>query len=372
MAGHRKFRVYLAGPIANCNEAQRRGWREEVKGKFGDSMEFIDPMDAPLDGKASPYALVREDLAAIEAADGLLVNMWRESIGSAIGVVHAHGKGRPVVVANPNRLEHKMLEFYADAMEDAPAKAAKALRDLLRAEANWSVIKAGGRGEEPFQRRKLSDSIRVACREAGRDDIVIPRLVLPKAIGRLMRSDRKLRKTLTARDVDAAVEGALEEVGADPAHRADVAEVVAEWRGGRARKKTSLEGGRGPAAAPERSAVRVPVSCGKSHGTIWGKTVTRLEDIPSAKAREALSEICRVPGITRISLGRFGRKERRAACGALVVRSDARFVIEGKLFDDGPKGTMQAFQVRVQDDSRKDAVAADVRAALEAAGFWAG
>ena len=46
-------------------------------------------------------------------------------------------KGRPVVVADPNHLRNRTLEFYADAVTDTPLKAANTLLDLLRAEATW-------------------------------------------------------------------------------------------------------------------------------------------------------------------------------------------------------------------------------------------
>ena len=91
----RKFQIYLAGPIHGCNDAQIRLWRDSVKRKYGNQCEFLDPSENLLNREASPAEVVEADIRAIESADGLLVNMWRESIGAALGVVHAHRRGQP-------------------------------------------------------------------------------------------------------------------------------------------------------------------------------------------------------------------------------------------------------------------------------------
>ncbi len=84
-----RFRVYLAGPISGCNDTQKQHWRDSVKEKFGKKMTFLDPVDNLLDSSASPCTFVEADLKSIMEADGLLVNMWQESIGTAMGVAHA-------------------------------------------------------------------------------------------------------------------------------------------------------------------------------------------------------------------------------------------------------------------------------------------
>jgi len=122
-----------------------------------------------------------------------------------------------------------------------------------------------------------------------------------------------------------------------------------------------------PAAAAD-----VPIQCSKSHATIWGKTVKHLKDIPSQDARQVLDEIAMVPGITRIILGPFGRTDSRASCLAWVGWSNTPFVIAGKLYDDGSKGTLQQFQVRVQFDSQKKAVLQGITDRLQIAHRWTG
>ena len=107
MPARQTLRVYLAGPISRCNDAQMRRWRETVKGEYGSKMTFLDPVERLVDPKASPYEFVEAHLQHIMEADGLLVNMWRESIGAAMGVSHAHRHGRAIVVSDPNHLENK-------------------------------------------------------------------------------------------------------------------------------------------------------------------------------------------------------------------------------------------------------------------------
>lgn len=49
-----------------------------------------------------------------------------------------------------------------------------------------------------------------------------------------------------------------------------------------------------------------------------------------------------------------------------------RSSFEGKLFDRGEKGTLQAFQVKVKDNSKKGQVRRQIAAALTREGVWAG
>lgn len=373
MAQSEVFQVYLSGPISGCNEAQKSRWRDEVKSAYGERMAFIDPVERLMDPGASPYEFVEADLQAIEAADGLLVNMWRESIGTAIGVAHAHLRSRTIVVCDPNRLESGMLNFFADAVADTPLQGAKMLWNLLRAERRWHVNKHGDRTER-FERRKIMEAVRGACRSAGCDDITVPRLVIPEVIERLEHTDRKINESLTTTDIDRVVVDVLRGLEDEPAYRDSVAGVVDAWRdraagGGDGALPTPLPGP-GPL---DPSVVRIPVSSGsKSHGTVWGTSVRSLDEIPSSAARSVFRKIASVPGVTRITLGPFGRKGERRECKAWVGASRTANVIEGKLYDRGPKGTLQSFQVHVQSDDAGPAVRRQIEDVLRDAGRWAG
>ena len=380
MTRHARFRVYLGGPISGCNETQRREWRQQVKEKYGSQLDFIDPTDNLVDRDALPYEFVQADLKAIEEVDGLLVNMWRESIGSAMGVMHAHRHGRPVVVADPNRLRQKMLEFYADEVVDAPLKGAHHLLDLLRAEGNWQVLKSGGKPEEPFQRQKIIEAVRSACRQARSDYIAGPGLVLPGVIRHLRRSTRRLKHSVTTSDINTAVMEILVKLEDDPLAAGAIHGVREVWRTWmeekrrlptgttRLRQETARDG----RAAPYDSRdVALTITSPKSHATIWGKGVKKLEDVPSAKAREVLRTIRSVPGLTSITFGPFGRKGTRKHCQATVKASRTSCVIEGTLYDKAPKGTTQTFQVRVQHEHEKASIANEIERRLKEVGLWA-
>jgi len=361
-----KFRVYLAGPISGCNDSQKRKWRDEIKQQFEGKMEFIDPTETL---KSTSYAAVSNDIESIEAADGLLVNMWRESIGSAIGIVHAHRNGRPVAVADPNHMNNTTLKFYATVIEETPTDAAKVLLRILHANANWTVIKAGRRGDEEFNREKLVTSIRAAC--ARRNSIVVPVLALPKIIERLTESDHKLGKQLPTKLINDAVLASLKELEKDARYAPAVKGVADAWQRRRDAKRASPLGkpARKPPAEPGHEVI---IASGKSHATIWGKAVKGLGDIPSPDARSAFQAVWTVAGITRIALGQFSHKEERSTVGIWVGASKQSSVIEGKLYDKGEKGTIQTFQVRTQHARNTTSVLRNIIGKLKAADYWAG
>jgi len=361
-----KFRVYLAGPISGCNDRQKHKWREEIKQQYADEMDFIDPTETL---KTTSYAAVKNDIDSIEAADGLLVNMWRESIGSAIGIVHAHRNGRPVAVADPNHMNNTTLKFYATVIEDTPTHAAKVLLRILRANANWTVIKAGRRSDEEFNREKLVTAIRNACTR--RNSIVAPVLLLPKIIERLTGSDHKLGRQLTTKLINDAVLASLKELEKDARYAPAVKGVAEAWQRRRDAKRASPVGRTVRRSTPS-ARDEVVIASNAAHATIWGKAAKSLDDIPSTDARKAFQAVWEVAGITRIVLGQFGHKEERATVGIWVGASKQAAVIEGKLFDKGDKGTLQTFQVRTQHARHTTSVLRNIISKLKDAGYWAG
>ena len=145
----RRFQICLAGPIHGCNDAQIRRWRDSVKRKYGNQCEFLDPSENPLNQEASPAEVVEADICAIESADGLLVNMWRESIGAALGVVHAHHRGQPVVVSpTPFVIEGRLFDWGVKGTmqsfqvrvqsDDAKETVATAIEEELRKTERWA------------------------------------------------------------------------------------------------------------------------------------------------------------------------------------------------------------------------------------------
>ena len=334
--------------------------------QYASDFEFIDPStDDMAAGGGSVRNLVEADLANIERSDGILANMWRESIGTTLGIVHASRKDRPIVVADPNGLRHRMLEFYADATADNPLRAAKRLREILRAESSWEVLKSGNRRER-FMRRKIRLSVQQFCRQVNADDIGVPVVVLSQVMEILAKGDRRIENAITTTHISDAVRRVLKrmERKRDP----DFVGLYKQWRGYSQRDKTvQVVAEPGPAGR-----IRVPVESQRAHATIWGKAIRRIEDIPSSDARRVVAAIQSVPEVIKITFNRFTSRTARPSCCASVAESDSPFVIEGKLFDRGDKGTLQVFQVHVRDNGKKMQVLQQIATRLKQEGLWAG
>ena len=354
----RRFRIYLAGPIGGCNTNQQVGWRQQVREHWKDEFEFIDPTETPISSPDTclAYEIVEKDQRAIEAADGVLANMWRESIGTAIGVVHANTKGRPVVVVDPNWIDNRILAFYADAVERTTHDAMHTMRDLLRTQHSFKVHKVGGK-EEPFSRKKIVASLRGACRAAEVNDIVGPAIVLPRVLKAITAEGRKVGGTITTGDIRATVMSSLEALENDPVHAAAVRGVREAWGKfleetrrsplDRSHPTASVVSEKGDSLRP----LEVPVRSGKSHSTIWGKTVKSLQDIP-APAQGLLRRITCVDGIAEIRLTTMSKGPKSLAGRVKLQTSTTSGIIEGQLYDLGTKGEVQSFQIRLHDPRR--------------------
>lgn len=59
MTKGRKFRVYLAGPISGCNDAQKHEWRDEIKRRYAAHFDFTDPTSDFWGENATPYDTTR-------------------------------------------------------------------------------------------------------------------------------------------------------------------------------------------------------------------------------------------------------------------------------------------------------------------------
>ncbi len=92
----RRPKIYLAGPISGCNDEQKHGWRRRIRARWGGQYRFLDPTDSLVkeDAAQSAFEIVKREGEALEACNAVLANMWKESIGTAIGVYHARALGK--------------------------------------------------------------------------------------------------------------------------------------------------------------------------------------------------------------------------------------------------------------------------------------
>lgn len=110
------MRIYLAGPMANCQDEEMFGWREEVKAKLKkhrrpskyccqtneQAFHFLDPTRrdyrlATFDIETSKK-VVERDKADIALADIVLVNHTKISVGTSMEIAFSYTLGKRVIV----------------------------------------------------------------------------------------------------------------------------------------------------------------------------------------------------------------------------------------------------------------------------------
>lgn len=352
--------IYLAGPIAGCNDAKRKTWRDDLKRGFGDEFRFIDPTDNLIDPERSHYDVVKADEEAIRSADAVLAHMWRESIGTAIGVMHAHSVGKIVVVCDPNFIGSRLLGFYSDAVESSLPHALHAIRTFLRSERLVTAVEKADGTREPFERGKLTASVRGACVQARQSDIVPARAIVARTLEVLFQEAADER-VLTTQEIREAVWQAVAELGSDPAQQGDYEAIRRAWE-----RHAEMKCGKVQAPVVEAAVLSVPIHDApldvrlhsRGHKTIWGNRM-------SSDALQIFGEIMRIEGLSEIVLGPFSNTGSPPAKPHVRIQASKQpTIIEGKCYDKGSHGTLQTFQVRVANSAQRDAILATLRAHL--------
>ena len=100
-----KLRAYLAGPVSNCNQKQRTEWRKDLRARLERlGYDWIDPARHTTD-----WTPLREAIE-IDKSDVVIANLWRESIGTVVGIVQARRRGKPVILIDQNYLDSLVLK----------------------------------------------------------------------------------------------------------------------------------------------------------------------------------------------------------------------------------------------------------------------
>lgn len=91
------MKVYLCGPINGCTDKEAKNWREAVKKHFP---EAIDPMKRDYRGveEMAYREIVDLDKRDVRAADLILVNYVKPSVGTSMEVHYAWTLGTPVIL----------------------------------------------------------------------------------------------------------------------------------------------------------------------------------------------------------------------------------------------------------------------------------
>ncbi len=222
------LRVYLAGPIRGCSEEQQTWWRKEVKERLNREFEFEDPTDWA-DDKGIPL-----EIAKLEACDIVLANMWKESIGTTLGIVRARQQGKPVVLIDPNRISNAILdtlvlpETHVHSIDEACMR----VRKLAVEFKPFVVAKKDGEPED-FNPRKLARSVSAAAAAAGRGDPGFEEQISGPVIAKLRREGGQ-SGTVTTERIRTAVFERLEWMHGDPNLPRDLrtraADILEAWK----------------------------------------------------------------------------------------------------------------------------------------------
>lgn len=125
------MRIYLAGPINHCDDAQASGWRQQAAQALHD-FEVLDPMRRDYRGREQAHyrEIVHSDLIDVRGCDLVLANCWRPSVGTAMEIVYATLADVRVYVVVPDlRTAHPWLAFHATRLFDSLSEALNAVRE---------------------------------------------------------------------------------------------------------------------------------------------------------------------------------------------------------------------------------------------------
>lgn len=128
------MKVYLAGPIYGCGDADCKDWRAAARAALdARGITYRDPMDRDYRGREHEPGIAEEivlgDKRDIIDCDALLVYFDHPSVGTSMEVLFAYDNARPVVVWNTTgRALSPWLTYHASAVVSSLAAAVLELR----------------------------------------------------------------------------------------------------------------------------------------------------------------------------------------------------------------------------------------------------
>lgn len=99
------MRVYLAGPIFQCSDAEAKDWRFTVASRRPQHV-YLDPMSRDYRGREDDCAaeIVEGDKADIRSCDTVIANIAVPSAGTLMEVLYAYEQAKRVIAVVPGRV----------------------------------------------------------------------------------------------------------------------------------------------------------------------------------------------------------------------------------------------------------------------------
>ena len=98
------MKVYLCGPIRDCTDDECITWRKQARKTLGD---VIDPMARDYRGQEEEKEVTKEivelDKMDIDNSEALLVNYFKPSTGTAMEILYAWERNKPIIVVAPKK-----------------------------------------------------------------------------------------------------------------------------------------------------------------------------------------------------------------------------------------------------------------------------
>ena len=108
------MRVYLAGPIFQCHDAECINWRSNAKENL-QGFDVIDPMERDYRGVTDQNykEIVEIDKELIEQSDILLVNHIKPSAGTAMEILFAWERDKHIVVVSNEKENSPWIIYHS-------------------------------------------------------------------------------------------------------------------------------------------------------------------------------------------------------------------------------------------------------------------
>lgn len=126
------MKVYLAGPIFQCEDHECITWREDVKSQLPSDCEVFDPMDRDYRGQTDEFfrEIVEDDKAHIDQCHILLVNYLKASVGTAMEILYAWERGKQVVIVHQNHEVSPWMLYHCHKLCRSLPEAINYIQDL--------------------------------------------------------------------------------------------------------------------------------------------------------------------------------------------------------------------------------------------------